>query len=289
MEGQQLDIDGVSTYVIDRGEGPTVVLLHGAAVGVDAYITWFRTIDALANDYRVIAFDQVGFGRTDLPADGKYKDRLERVDHALSVLAHLNIRNACLVGHSEGAFMAARIAIVAPEFAERLVIVTSGGTAPYLGGDNDEEWIAASVAAYNDPHKMDSEAAFVRGNGHLSRNPDPEYETILIENYHRALATGQDKLFTTLRSSDIDYHRYGDLQKEHVLPFVGELTIPTLLVWADGDATVPVSRGLKLLDMMPSAEFHLFRDSAHNVMHDQAEKFEILLHGFLDPMRLNKP
>ena len=285
MRGRQLDIDGVGTYVIDEGEGPAVVLLHGAAVGVDAYLTWFRAIDTLAVHHRVIAFDQIGFGRTDMPADGRYKDRLERVEHALSVLDHLGITDACLVGHSEGAFMATRIAIVAPKAAQRLVIITSGGTAPYLGGEADKAWMAASIAAYNDPHKLSSEDHFVRGNAHLSYHSDPTYEAILRENYRRALERGQDKLFANTKTSDNDYERYGDLQNEYVLPFVGDLTLPTLLVWGERDATVPVSRGLKLLSMMPSAEFHLFRDAGHNVMHDQRTKFESLLLGFLAPMR----
>ena len=50
-----------------------------------------------------------------------------------------------------------------------------------------------------------------------------------------------------------------------------------LLVWAEDDATVPVDRGLKLLERISGAEFHLFRDAAHNVMHDQVEGFNRLL------------
>ena len=58
--GQFLEIDGIRTYYLDRGEGPTVVLLHGYALGVDAYNTWFRTIAGLTAKFRVITFDQIG-------------------------------------------------------------------------------------------------------------------------------------------------------------------------------------------------------------------------------------
>ena len=60
--------------------------------------------------------------------------------------------------------MAARIAIVAPEFVSRLVLVTSGGTSPYLGGDADNAWMEASRIAYKSPGRFDSEDTFVEFN-----------------------------------------------------------------------------------------------------------------------------
>src|SRR5579872_5169696 len=126
--GRFVDAGGTRTYCIDRGSGPAVVLLHGAGFGVEALATWCRQIDALAAEHRVIAFDQIGFGQTGLPSDGRYRNRLERVDHALAVLGVLGLEKVVLVGHSEGAFMAARIAILRPGLVERLVLMTSGGT-----------------------------------------------------------------------------------------------------------------------------------------------------------------
>lgn len=277
MEERYLDAGGVRTCYIDRGTGPPVVLLHGAAVGVDANITWFRTIKALEDAFRVVAFDQIGFGHTDPPADGILKNRLERVDHAIDVLRSLDVSNACLVGHSEGAFMAARIAIVAPELASRIVLVTTGGTAPYLGGEADKAWMEASQVAYRTPGQFDSEDAYVKASGYLSRRSDPELEAIVRKNYRHAMSIGQHRLFETMPEKDADLNLYGELQKEFVLPFLRDLKIPILLVWATDDGTVPVERGLKLLESAPTAELHVFRDTGHNVMHDQREKFNRLL------------
>ena len=280
MNGHYVDIDGIRTWYLDEGSGPPVVLLHGAALAVDAYITWFRTMEALGNSFRLIAPDQVGFGRTDMPPDGVYWNRHRRVDHALAFLEHLGVRNACLAGHSEGGYMATRIAIEAPHLASRLVIVTSGATAPYLGGDADREWMAAAAAAYNDPSRFDSEDDFVRTSARLSRAADPCYEAILRDNYRRAVETGQDRMFREMPAEDANYETYVKLQEEHIFPHLEALSIPTLLVWAEDDTTVPVARGLKLLERIPGAEFHLFRDAAHNVMHDQAEGFNRLLRSW---------
>ena len=283
MQDRYIDVDGVNTYYLDEGAGPAIVLLHGAAVAVDARLSWFRTIEALRDEFRLIAPDQPGFGRTDMPADGVYRDRHQRTDHALAFLERLGVRDACLVGHSEGAYMATRLCIEAPHLASRLVIVTSGGTAPALGGEADDAWISASDAAYNDPSRLDGEEAFVRASAHLSRVADARYERILRNNFRRALATGQVDMFRDLPSRDADYRAYVRLQEEHLFPHLGALAIPALLIWADQDATVPVARGLKLLERIPGAEFHLFRGAAHNVMHDCAHGFNRLLRGWCAP------
>jgi pimeloyl-ACP methyl ester carboxylesterase len=280
MNGRYIDIDGFNTWYLDEGSGPTVVLLHGAALAVDAEITWFRTIEALRGEFRLVAPDQVGFGRTDMPPGGVYWNRHRRVGHALALIERLGIRDACLVGHSEGAYVATRIAISAPHLASRLVIVTSGATAPYLGGDADNEWKAAAAAAYNDPSRFDSEDAFVRTSGRLSRSADPRFEAILRANYRRAVEVGQERMFREIPAEEANYDTYVKLQEEHIFPYLDTLSIPALLVWAEDDATVPVARGLKLFERIPGAEFHLFRDAAHNVMHDQAEGFSRLLRSW---------
>ena len=280
MQGQYIDVDGIRTYYIDRGEGPTLVLLHGAAIAVDAHLSWFRTIEGLEDEYRLIAFDQIGFGRTDMPADGVYKDRLVRVDHAQAFLNRLGVRDATLIGHSEGAFIATRLAIVQPELAAKIVIVTSGGTAPYLGGEADAAWIAAAKAAYNDPSRFDSADAYVRASGHLSRVADERFEKILRENYQLALDSGQAELFRNIPKTDTDYRAYERLQQDHIFPYLADFDKPTLLVWAEEDQTVPIARGLKLMERIANAEFHVFRGAAHNVMHDQADGFNRLLRGW---------
>ena len=280
MANFYLDVDGRRTYVTDVGVGPTIVLLHGAAVGVDSTLTWFRTIRELSQKFRLVAFDQIGFGRTDMPLDGIYKNRLERTHHAESVLRELEITAACLVGHSEGAFVAARLAITTPGMARSLVIVTSGGTAPYLGGSEDDEWISACEQAYNDPNRLDSEDSFVSSDPHLSRGPDHRYEMLLRENFQRSVSSRQVEMFRAMPEAEVDYRKYRELQETYIFPYLSQLNVPSLLVWAGEDPTVPISRGLALSELIPDADFQVINDSGHYVMHDQAAAFHDLLRVF---------
>jgi pimeloyl-ACP methyl ester carboxylesterase len=275
-----IDVDGVQTYVTEVGAGPTVVLLHGAAVGVDSTLTWCRTMRALSDQFRLIAFDQIGFGRTDMPNDGVYKNRLERTDHVRSTLRELEVTAACLVGHSEGAFIAARLAITDPDLLRSLVIVTSGGTAPYLGDPEDEKWISACEEAYNDPQRLTNEEAFIQSDAHLSRGKDPEYETILRRNFEQATKSGQIEIFQRMPEAEVDYQQYRELQETHVLPYLSEIDIPSLLIWADDDPTVPVSRGHALWEQVPAAEMQILGNAGHYVMHDQTETFNGIIRSF---------
>ena len=277
MNGTFIDANGVKTYVIDRGKGPAIVLLHGASVAVDAYATWRLTIDALASEHRVIAFDQIGFGRTDMPRDGRYVNRLGRVDHALAVLDKMGVDRACFVGHSEGGFMAAKIAILRPAMAAGVVVVTSGATAPRLGGTLDDEWVAASGRAYNYSGGVDDEETFVRTNSSLIMVDDPEGEQLLRENYRRAKAAGQIEMFRNLPVEETDFRRYIALQEREIYPHLATLAAPMLLIWAANDPTVPIERGVALQKLAPKADLHILSNASHMVMIDRAKAFNRLL------------
>ncbi len=55
-------VDGLTTHFLEAGQGDPVVLLHGGEFGVSAEIGWERIILALAERYRVLAPDMLGFG-----------------------------------------------------------------------------------------------------------------------------------------------------------------------------------------------------------------------------------
>jgi pimeloyl-ACP methyl ester carboxylesterase len=278
-----IDVEGVRTRYFDEGDGPTIVLLHGAALAVDCYNTWFRVLNALRDEYRIVTFDQVGFGETEMPADGVYKSRLERVAHATAFLDALNIERAALIGHSEGAFMASRIAITRPILASHLAIVTSGGTAPYLGGDRDADWIKVAEANYNDPAQFENEDNFIRIARGLCFREHADYEALLRQGFHRAQASGHAKLMENMPKADTDYLERERLQRDHVLPYLRDLDIPVLLIWALNDEGVVMERAFKLLEHIPKGELHVFSNAAHNVMHDRTDAFNKLLRGWCRP------
>ncbi|WP_299560029.1 alpha/beta fold hydrolase [uncultured Mycolicibacterium sp.] len=104
MEHQRRSIvvDGLYTSYLEAGDGEPVVLLHGGEFGATAEIGWERTIGALAEHYRVLAPDMLGFGGSAKVVD--FVDgRGLRIRHIARFCALLGIESAHFVGNSMGA------------------------------------------------------------------------------------------------------------------------------------------------------------------------------------------
>ncbi|MDY0884386.1 alpha/beta hydrolase [Dongia soli] len=284
LNQRRVAIGGLDTFLYEAGTGKPVLLLHGASIAVDAWLTWFRCFPPLAKSRRVISYDQPCFGRTAIPADGGYLDREKRADHAQAVLDYLNLSDVTLIGHSEGGFIATRLAIQNPGRVKKLIIVTSGGTSPRLNDARDAAWMAASAETYDYAGRSVDEDTYVRSEGHLRTKQDTAFETILRQNFRHASESGStDCLLRQAASSsgNAGYENYTAVQERLIFPFLPRLTCPTLLVWAGSDATVPVARGLALADLIPNSEMHIFPRAGHWVMHEEAVGFNRLLDSWI--------
>ena len=95
--GQENSTD-IDLYYEDHGSGQPVVLIHGYPLSGRA---WDRQVPALLEaGYRVITYDRRGFGHSSQPATGYDYDTLAADLHTL--VEHLDLRDAVLVGHSMG-------------------------------------------------------------------------------------------------------------------------------------------------------------------------------------------
>lgn len=266
-----IDVGGVSTHYLEAGSGPPLVLLHGAAFGIDAAFTWQCQVDALSKRFRVIALDQIGFGKTDMPGDGRYLNRLERAPHVMAFLRRLGIASAILAGHSEGAFTATWIALNAPELVSKLILLTSGGTAPPFGDARDQSWMEASDALYDYRRTTPTADELIAGLKKLLKRWDASIEAQARASHADAAAKGQFEMLANAPAAEKDYRLYTKLQEAHIHPRLKDLACPTLLLWSRNDATVPVGRGLLLLDMIRQADFHVLADTAHSLMIDRPD------------------
>lgn len=109
-----IEIRGARLRVRSAGEGPAVLLLHGWALDLDM---WTPQLAALANRYRLIAFDRRGFGLSS-GAPG-IDDDLADIEE---LLAKLSVERVAIVGMSQGARVALRWAIEKPAKTTSLVL-----------------------------------------------------------------------------------------------------------------------------------------------------------------------
>lgn len=112
-----------SIYYEVFGEGPALLLLHGAYTSIN--LNWGAVIPALAQHHQVIAIDAQGHGHTaDVP--GRPITYEGMADDAAGVLDHLGIATADVLGYSLGGGTALQLAIRHPEMVSRLVVASAG-------------------------------------------------------------------------------------------------------------------------------------------------------------------
>jgi pimeloyl-ACP methyl ester carboxylesterase len=115
----------------EKPNGRAVLLLHGKNFTA---AHWEPTIRALtAAGFRVIAPDQIGFGKSSRPAVYQFSFHA-LTDNTRSLLDSIGIGPVSVVGHSMGGMLATRFALLFPERTERLALVNPIGLEDYRVG-----------------------------------------------------------------------------------------------------------------------------------------------------------
>ncbi|WP_120003910.1 alpha/beta fold hydrolase [Nesterenkonia muleiensis] len=129
-QGRVIDIDDISVYLEEHGEGPPVLLLHG---GLIDHQSWGNQIPALAEMFRVISPDTRAHGRS---SDSEKPLSYQRfADDAAELLAALGAAKAHIVGFSDGGCTGLLLALRHPELVDRLVLLgTPYHTSNYCEG-----------------------------------------------------------------------------------------------------------------------------------------------------------
>jgi 3-oxoadipate enol-lactonase len=112
-------INGQSLYFEDTGgDGLPIVLSHGFLMDLEMFAA---QVAALAPHYRVITWDQRGFGKTQF--DGYAFSYWDSARDCLALLDHLKIERAVLGGMSQGGYLSMRAALLAPQRVRALVLI----------------------------------------------------------------------------------------------------------------------------------------------------------------------
>jgi pimeloyl-ACP methyl ester carboxylesterase len=127
FESKFVTVQGIRTHYIESGSGSPLILLHSGEFGACGALTWEYNIPHLAEHFRVIAPDWLGFGKTEKLFS--FEDmRAKRVWHMRAFLDKLGIEDADFMGNSMGGTMLLEeVAQVAPAWRIHRAIAVSGG------------------------------------------------------------------------------------------------------------------------------------------------------------------
>jgi pimeloyl-ACP methyl ester carboxylesterase len=131
-EDHFFDSNGVKIRYIDEGKGEPVVLIHGFTANIEFQWTFPGIIKSLVKDYRVIAIDNRGHGRSGKPHEAE-KYGLEMTADVVRLLDHLKVKKAHIVGYSMGALITCKLLTTNPD---RFLSATLGGAGGVRGGDD---------------------------------------------------------------------------------------------------------------------------------------------------------
>ena len=135
--GQFIEVNGRKVHAVVAGEGPDVVLIHGAGGNTREFT--FNFIDRLTDRYRVIVFDRPGFGYTDRLSDdydGAFTTTAEspadQADMLQAAARQLGADRPIVLGHSYGGSVALAWGLNHPENAAGVVNI-AGPSHPWPG------------------------------------------------------------------------------------------------------------------------------------------------------------
>ena len=120
----ELSFRGLSVNAYEGGAGRPLLLVHGSGPGASSIGNWRIVLDALAESYRVLAIDLIGFGGSDRKPAPPYFDFALWVDQIGAALDYLDAPDMGVIGHS----LAGALVLAAAARDRRVGAVMTTGT-----------------------------------------------------------------------------------------------------------------------------------------------------------------
>jgi pimeloyl-ACP methyl ester carboxylesterase len=255
------------TNVLEMGEGPPVILVHGSGPGVSAYANWRLTMPALASRFRVIAPDMFGFGFSEGP-EGLVCSIGTWTGQLFDLMDMLGLGQVDLVGNSFGGAVALAAAFARPERVRRLGLCGSGGVPFQITPGLDAVW-GYEPTVENMKRLLDWFAF------------DDELITDeLVElRYRASIEPGFQKSYSGLFPAP--RQRWVEALASNEVAIAG-LPHETLILHGREDRVVPVSNSFRLLELIQRAQLHVFGRCGHWTQIERAGHFSRLIAQFLE-------
>ncbi len=269
-----IEIDGLRIRYVERGEGPVVVLIHGGSLGSSADV-FERNLEPLAvAGFRAIAFDQPGFGLSDVPSD---LSAGYRRDFVPKVLDALGIEKAALIGHSQAGNPAVNLALNDPARYTHIIVLGTGSLLPRKEGEGRD----AAVQQRLERRMVVSEPTLQDTRKLLEANL-----------FHHDLITPEELEIRHRNSIGQNFEAFvarseaggGRNKKPAGTPIwdrLVELKMPLLMIYGRDDKANAAQRAAQLKDKYPILEMHIVDDCKHLVPWDAADAYIALTIPFL--------
>lgn len=261
----------------DQGQGPqTIILIHGLGSYLPA---WKKNIPALSKQYRVIAIDLPGYGKSSkLPHSGMMTYYASVVNEFIQALG---LESVVLGGHSMGGQISMVTAMYYPERVDKLILSAPAGFEKFSEGQ--KEWFRSVMT--------------VRG---VMLTSVEDIITNLTYNFYNLPADAEFMITDRIAMRDADdFNAYSHAVVQSVNGMVNESTQlylhqiqqPTLIIFGENDNLIPnrflnpgFTRDVAAIgaERIPNNRLHMIPNSGHFVQFESAEEFNRVVMEFLD-------
>lgn len=257
-------VAGLETSWLEAGDGPPLVLLHGGEFGASAELGWEGVIPKLAERYRVIAPDVLGFGHSAKVVD--FADgRGIRIRQIAALCTHLGLGEATFAGNSMGGVMLlVDQASERPQLpVSRMVVICGGGEIL----DNEH-----SAALYDYDATIEGMRRIVHA---LFADPAvPDDEAYVRRRYESSVLPGAWEAVAAAR-----FRRPGHVSAGAGEPAYDRVAVPTLVVEGADDKLKPSGWAAGIAARIPGARSAVVAGSGHC---PQLEQPDVLVRLLVD-------
>lgn len=268
--------DGRTIAFVDEGESEEVIIfVHGLGSYLPA---WKKNIEELKNNYRTIAIDLPGYGKSSKePHEGTPEFY---ADVIFNFMKKLNIEKANIAGHSMGGQAAITMAIKYPQQVKRLILVAPAGIESFTEGQ--KEWFR--------------EVMTVQG---VKLTPVNQLRANVYSNFYN-MPDDAEFMITdriALREAEqFDNYCYAVVQSvngmvdQPVVNLLDRITQPTLIVFGENDNLIPnpyLNPGYtsevaqKGKELIPNSELVMIPECGHFLQFEKPEVFNEAVKNFL--------
>jgi pimeloyl-ACP methyl ester carboxylesterase len=261
---------------VEMGSGKrTLVLIHGLASYLPA---WKNNLAALSRDYRVIAIDLPGFGKS---SKANYAYSMEFYAKVVrGVIRELDLARPTLVGHSMGGQIAMTYALMYPDRLEALVLTSPAGLEAY--DDGEAQWLAQAVTP-EFTCAADDESIYVRHTQNFHRMPK---DAAFMVDDRIAVRGGPDfDSYCTAVSRSV-----AGMLDAPVVDRLGQIAVPTLVLFGEYDRLIPnpllhggstVALAQRAVKRIPGARLEILDKAGHMAQFERAAQWNERVLDFL--------
>lgn len=250
-------------HYIDEGMGPTLFLLHGLGNNSQS---WRRQIEALKNQFRVIAWDAPGYGKSSDP-ESELRHFSQFAEILNKVVEELSLTEIYLLGHSMGSAIATEFCFHYPKTIKGLILASATRGGSVLAPEENERRLQARLKLIDT--LTPEELAKERTKHLLAPNPDPA----VLEEAERIMAQVRPKGYRSvsycLYNAEVD-NKYSTID------------VPTLLICGELDTVTPVSESKIIQSKIKGAKLEIISGAGHLCYQEKPEQFNELIRQFIN-------